>query len=157
MTPLYQWAQRHNISAVALTDLLHTLGLSSPPEITATIVTSEAAVQQSVRLEAARRGARMFRNNCGVAKDDSGRVVRFGLANDSQATNKVCKSSDLIGVTPIVCGCGHKYGIFTAYEVKKSSWKFTPSDERAHAQWNFLKLIVSLGGIGRFVQSVDDI
>jgi hypothetical protein len=153
MHTLTAWAIRHRIPPTAMADLLHTLGLSAPPHPAPRSgpMSSEAAIQQEMRLEAARQGGRLFRNNSGVAKDDSGRMVRFGLANDSAQFNKICKSSDLIGITPVVCGCGQRYGVFTGIECKSPGWKLRPSDARGQAQWNFGKLVISLGGIFRFV------
>jgi hypothetical protein len=157
MQTLTEWAQRHNVPPHVYTDLLQTLGLSAPPIVAQAEGASEAGVQSAVRLEAARRGARMFRNNTGVAKGEDGRVIRFGLANESQQVNRVIKSSDLIGITPFRCACGAVYGLFTAYECKRPDWKYRDSDDRARAQLAFIKLVVSLGGIGKFVQSVDDL
>lgn len=159
MTPIYQWAQRNNVPRPVLDELLLVLGLNEPiASKTPVILTykTEVSVMQQVRLEATRRGARLFRNNVGVATED-GRVIRYGLCNESSQVNNVCKSSDLIGITPVVCGCGQRYGVFTAYEVKKPTWKFLESDKRAVAQLNFVKLINSLGGIARFIKSVDDL
>src|SRR5512138_3529682 len=114
MTPLLQWAARWGIPQAALSDLMATLGaghaaVPPPPGSSG----SEASVQAAVRLEAARRGIRLWRNNTGAAQDETGRVIRYGLANDSPAVSRVCKSSDLIGITPVTCQCGHKYGVFT--------------------------------------------
>ena len=116
---------------------------------------SESAVQAAVRLEAARRGARVFRNNSGVATEDK-RIIRYGLMNESAPVNAVCKSSDLIGITPTQCDCGRVFGVFTAIECKRPGWVFRKSDQRAVAQLNFINLIVSLGGVGKFVTSVED-
>lgn len=58
---------------------------------------TESDVQNLVRLEYARRGWHLWRNNVGVLIDAKGRPVRYGLANDSKALNAVLKSGDLIG------------------------------------------------------------
>jgi len=109
---------------------------------------SEAAVQAEVRLKAAKLGILLFRNNSGAFQDDSGRWCRFGLANDSSAMNKVCKSSDLVGIGP--------GGIFHAYEVKHPSWRYTGTP-REVAQKAFLDLVIARGGIAKFITSPEDL
>lgn len=150
------WAARHAITSAAYQDLLYTLGLAVPPDLpphAGKTPTTEAEVQSWTQIEHARRtGGRTWRNNSGAFKDDTGRLVRYGLGNVSANINKIMKTSDLIGITPVICPCGHRYGIFTAYECKKPGWRLQPSDERAAAQLAFGKLVVSLGGIFQFVQ-----
>ena len=149
---LSQWATKWGIPPQALIELHELFGTNRNH---APVDMSEAAVQQRVRLKASQDGARLFRNNVGTLKDDRGVPVRFGLANESSAINKVLKSSDLIGITPVNIN-GQKVGIFTAYEVKHGSWTFN-GNKHEQAQLNFLKLVSSLGGIGKFVTSVEDI
>jgi hypothetical protein len=158
MTPIYQWAQRHNISAVALTDLLGVMGATCPPAPPSDADTGEQAVQQQRVLRAAQQGGRMWRNNSGACEAADGRQIRYGLGNVSVQVNKVMKSSDLIGITSTMVTpamVGSRVGIFTAEEIKHPDWKFRESDDRAVAQFNFLKLVISLGGIGRFVNRGD--
>lgn len=114
----------------------------------------EAAVQQRVQLEVARHGGLIYRNNVGACVDETGRMIRYGLANDSAQMNKVIKSSDLIGAVPVLIGPQHigmTLGVFTALEVKKPGWHLTPGDQRAQAQLKFLELVRSVGGIASFV------
>lgn len=156
MTDIHVWAVRWGVPAQCLTELFAVMGAvqTDPAPTTAT---GEAAVQQAVRLEATRRGSRLWRNNTGAYQDETGRFVRYGLCNESPAVNAVCKSSDLIGITPVTCGCGRRWGVFTAYEIKAGGWKFRQSDKRAVAQLNYLQLVVSLGGIGKFITRVEDL
>lgn len=158
MTPLIQWAERHGISAVALTDLYITLGAAAPPDRPPadTPAVSEAAVQQSRRLFTARHGLRMWRNNSGACADETGRMIRYGLGNDSEQVNRVMKSSDLIGITPVVCRCGLRYGVFTAEECKRPGWHLTPGDKRGQAQLVFGQLVISMGGIFRFITNPEE-
>lgn len=158
MTPLYEWATRHNITPAALADLLATLGAAAPPDyVPPAAGQSEAALQQQVRLEAARRGMWLMRNNSGACEDKDGRMIRYGLCNDSKQMNEQIKSSDLIGITPVVCRCGWRHGVFTAWECKKPGWHLTPGDKRGQAQLVFIQRVVSLGGIGKFVTRLEDI
>ena len=113
---------------------------------------SEAWVQQKVKLKASEIGARLWRNNVGVLFDETGRPVRYGLANDSKALNSQIKSSDLIGIMPAKIrpeDVGKTIGIFTSIEVKRPGWKYT-GKEREVAQLAWINLIVSLGGIAAF-------
>jgi len=91
-------------------------------------------------------------------KNTRGVPVRFGLGNTSPKINKVRKSSDLIGVTPILITpemVGKTIGVFTGIEVKKQNWLYTGT-EREVAQLNFSNHVKSFGGIAGFSASVDD-
>ena len=115
---------------------------------------SEAVVQQQARLELARNGGLIWRNNVGACIDDTGRMIRYGLCNDSAQMNRSIASSDLIGVTPMVIGpehVGRTIGVFTAVECKRPGWHLTPADARGHAQAKFINLVRSVGGIAGFV------
>ena len=103
---------------------------------------SEAALQQAVRLEAARMGWTLWRNNRGDGTLDNGQFLRWGLANDSKALNERIKSSDLIG--------WDDRGRFVAVECKAPSWRFTGT-ARETAQQRFIDLVRAAGGRGGFV------
>lgn len=114
----------------------------------------ESAVQSQTRLEMARAGALVWRNNVGACEDKSGRIIRYGLCNDSAQMNRSLASSDLIGITPVTITpemVGRTIGVFTAVECKKSDWHLTPGDARAQAQLRYIELVRSVGGIGGFV------
>lgn len=118
---------------------------------------TEREVQTAVRLEYARRGYRLWRNNVGLLYDDTGRPVRFGLGNDSAALNAQIKSSDLIGWRPVVITPGHAgltIAQFVSLEIKASDWHLTPGDKRAQAQKRWLDLVSGDGGEARFVTGV---
>jgi hypothetical protein len=150
MNRLHDWAQRYNISAAALAELTT---LFVPDRIEATGA-GEATTQAGLRVLAPRLGCALWRNNVGAALDESGRVVRYGLGNDSKKLNDVWKSHDLIGITPVQWA-GRVFGVFTSVEVKKPGWRGV-SNDRERAQFNFGVTVESLGGIAMFATSTDD-
>jgi len=121
---------------------------------------SELAQQQLIRLEAARRGVMLWRNNSGASFDDKGRLIRYGLGHDSAKTIEVMKSSDLIGIWPQLVTedmVGQVIGRFVAVEVKRQGWHPTPGDKRAQAQQNFGDIVLRHGGWFQFATSPDDV
>lgn len=98
----------------------------------------------------------LFRNNSGVLKNAQGIPIRFGLSNTSSSLNRIFKSSDQIGITPVQCPCGRHYGVFTAIEMKKPGWKYRNSDQTAMGQLNFINRIREKHGIAGFIQSEED-
>lgn len=115
-------------------------------------MSSEAHAQSLVRLEAARLGVALWRNNVGVLRDENGRPVRYGLANDSGALNRQYKSSDLVGVRPVMITpemVGQTIGQFVSREIKAPGWTFR-GGERETAQQRWHDLINGLGGDSRF-------
>lgn len=120
---------------------------------------NEAAAQQEIRLEASRLGQRLWRNNNGACKDENGRLIRYGLANDSAKLNKHIKSSDLIGITPFKITpdmVGRTLAVFTSIEVKAKGWHFTGT-EREFAQKAWIDLVASMGGVAGFATGGDDL
>ena len=109
---------------------------------------SELDVQNTIRIEGAMHGLRLWRNNSGALTDVGGRLVRFGLGNDSARTNEVCKSSDLIGLGPD--------GVFVAIECKREGWKYKGSG-RELAQRNFINIVAADGGIACFATRWQDV
>ena len=154
MTPaVYQWAIRHSVSLAALQELAGLFGMHGghdlPPEVKGT---SEAAVQAAVRLEAARKGVRLFRNNVGALVDSRGVPVRYGLANESKQVNEVMKSADLIGWRPLLIEPRHVGTVvaqFVSREVKAVGWHYTGSD-REPAQLAWAQLVTAGGGDAAF-------
>ena len=144
------WKQRWPEAARELVTLL-----VPPVETRASMPGSEARVQSEVRLEAASKGVRLWRNNSFVLKDpETGRPVRAGLANDSSHLNEVLKSSDLIGWRPVTITqemVGTVLAQFVSIECKRPGWKLTPGDKRGQAQARWLSLVIADGGYGAFI------
>lgn len=119
----------------------------------------EAAVASHVRLEAPKHHVHLWRNNVGAAQDHTGRMIRYGLANDSKQLAQHVKSSDFIGITPVTITqdmVGQTIGVFTAVETKPSTWKFLQSCKRSLAQKAFHDIVKAAGGFAGFATSVDD-
>lgn len=145
---LEQWAIKWGIPFAALQDLRQNFGLINTDPTAPIKGNNEAAVQAKVRLEASRVGARLWRNNVGATMDERGNFIRYGLANDSKQMNEVIKSSDLIGIRPVLITpqhVGHIIGQFMAREIKEPTWNYSAT-KREQAQLKFLELIKSKGG-----------
>jgi hypothetical protein len=118
---------------------------------------SEQSAQQAVVLEAQRRGVSLLRNNSGAVMTDDGRMVRFGLGNESARINKHFKSSDLIGIHPVKITpemVGTVIGVFRAVEMKAPGWR---QDERSKAQARFGEWVKSQGGFFQFCTGTEDL
>jgi hypothetical protein len=141
------WVVRWNIPPGAVAELQsRVLGLDGTPGVVAGL--SEAAVQSQVRLEASRKGGRLWRNNVGAGYADDGTFMRWGLANDSGQVNRVIKSADLIGLRPVAITQAHVgtvIGQFVSREVKAGGWTYRGTD-REVAQLNWATLVNTLGG-----------
>jgi len=158
MNELAAWAHRHAIPETALRELRQILD-AVPDLESAPSTLSEGAVQGRVRLAARHRGATLWRNNVGVASDEYGRPVRFGLANDSKQVNERIKSSDLIGITPVKIGAAHwgaTLGVFTAIECKHGGWKWSGSTKE-RAQQRYIDLVRLFGGFAGFARGPEDL
>ena len=159
MTPaINQWAAKHGVSAEAVADL-HAVLMSAVPQPVSDATGSEAAAQQRIRLEAPHHGVRLWRNNVGACMDDRGNHIRYGLANESTAMNKVVKSHDLIGITPMTVKPEHVggiLGIFTSIECKRPGWQYKGT-AREVGQLNWAQIVIGLGGFAQFACDPGDI
>lgn len=154
MNAVRQWAHRWGVHEVSLFDLQTTLArLDECDGSVHDLGKSESYAQGKVRLEAAAKGLRLWRNNVGVFNDAAnGTFVRFGLANDSAKVNAALKSADLIGIRPLKITSEHVGGVvgqFVSREIKRPGWRFSGT-EREVAQRNWSMLINSFGGDAAF-------
>lgn len=151
MINLNQWAIKHGVPFAAVEELRQLMtGVSTDP--IAAPGESESAVQNRIRLEASRKGLRIWRNNVGAMMDDNGNFIRYGLCNDSKQMNTLIKSSDLVGIRPVTITQNHVgqvIGQFVAREVKAANWSYSGS-KREEAQLRFLELVIALGGDAQF-------
>lgn len=158
MDNLQYWARRHCITPRAIRELLAMFNIPAN-DVPPVKGTSEQAVKAAVRLEAAGKGLRLWVNNVGAFKDERGVPVRYGLANESKQVNSILKSSDLIGIRPLLIDSGHVgcvIGQFVARECKEPNWQYkgNPHEE---AQLNFLQLVTALGGDAQFCNGTGSI
>lgn len=149
---LDRWASDWGVSPLALQDLrLRFMGLRAP-EGGPTPGMSEAAVSSRFVRDVAydRPNFMFFRNNVGAMQDANGRVVRYGLANESVKQNRVLKSADHIGweshaVT--MADVGQVIARFTCVETKAQNWAMpVHPDPRTAAQLNWAALVNNAGG-----------
>ncbi len=111
-------------------------------------MTQEMPLVGAARVLASQLGLALWRNNSGACQDQSGRLVRFGLGNDSAALCKTWKSSDLIGVGA--------WGRFAAVELKPPGWRWRGT-ERELAQLAFHNNVRALGGLAGFATTLEDV
>lgn len=152
MTPaIHEWARRHNLSHTALSELAQIMGVERTEHVSG-VTGPESKVQNDARLAASKMGWRLWRNNKGVLKDERGVPVRFGLCNDTKELGERVRSSDLIGIRPVIIThdmVGTTLGQFVAREIKKAGWKYTGS-AREKGQLTFGEIVTSLGGDFKF-------
>jgi len=119
----------------------------------------ETDIQAGLRIAASKRGDVLWRNNNGAGKLENGSFVRWGICNDSQALNEMCKSSDLIGikrVTVTQAMVGKTVGVFYAREVKRSGWMYRGT-AREVAQKRFIDIVNEMGGDAAFATGEGDL
>lgn len=154
MHEIMDWARRHGVSLQAMRELqmLMTTGVGAGG------TGSESRVASAIKLEGAKRGdIVLWRNNVGALQDERGRWVRYGLANDSKATNERIKSADLIGIyrrviTP--ADVGRVIGQFLSVETKAEGWRPSQS-ARDIAQFAWATGVLSWGGAAIIHASAD--
>lgn len=156
---MMQWCARWRLPPQAIEELRAVLGAATVTASQYPEGMSETAVQQRLRIHGSNRGLRLWRNNRGALKDTRGIPVRYGLANESEAMDKMIKSSDLVGIQPITITPAHvgkTIGRFVSVEAKRAGWQYA-GGEREEAQLRWINLICSYGGAGGFAQSEADI
>jgi len=120
----------------------------------------ESANSSVNTLFAAECGILLQRNNVGACQDKTGRLIRYGLMNESAKQNEIIKSSDQIGITPVLITqemVGRVVGVYTALEDKRSDWHLTPADTHGQAQAAYHRLVINYGGYAGFVTCKADV
>lgn len=113
----------------------------------------EQDVLNKFRMDKAQQGVELWHNLSGALYNPAGRLVRFGLCNDSPTINQKIKSADLIGGEEITIThemIGTKILQLVAYEVKHPEWKYR-GDRHEAAQKVFIDKINRKGGKAAFV------
>ena len=150
---LTEWAKKWGVSRAALDDLARVSVAVGEGMATGA---NEGHVQARVRVEAAHKGLKLFRNNVGAGYMKDGSFIRWGLCNDSSALNEVVKSGDLIGFRPRVItvrDVGSLIAQFVSRECKPAGWTFkgTPR-ELAHLKWS--TMVNAYGGDAKFTDGL---
>jgi hypothetical protein len=153
MSNLHEWFARNAgkpLTFEVFRELQTTLGTYTPPlpEDAPGQGKSEAWASSVMLLEASQKNVRMFRNNVGALQDKTKRLVRYGLANESEAMNKVLKSSDYVGWRPFLIQphhVGYIIAQFVAREMKEPGWQYAGDDHEA-AQLACINMINADGG-----------
>jgi hypothetical protein len=157
MSPVDAWLARwgYLLPPEAANELRAELATNdcAPPPIDPARLSSEARVQSLIRIEAAQAGVWLTRNNVGAFMDpESGRLVRYGLANESKQQNARVKSADLIGFRKrviLASDVGTVIAQFVSRECKAEGWRYTGTKrEVAQAAWR--DFINSNGGDAAF-------
>lgn len=123
-------------------------------------MTPEQRAQQEVLLACGALGISAWRNNVGALPDPrTGRLIRFGLGNESAALNAKLKSSDLIGLRRVVVTpdmVGQTIGQFVSLELKPPGWAYSGTPrERAQLAW--VEHVRRWGGFACFTTGADDL
>lgn len=114
----------------------------------------ESAVTSHIRLAAAKLNTPLWRNNRGAFRDDTGRLVKYGLGSEADLS-----SSDYIGIRPVLITpdmVGQVLGVFTAVEMKAEGFKFNKNDKHLLNQKIFIDIVKQYGGFAGFASSVED-
>lgn len=117
---------------------------------------SESNIQARTRLAAVAKKWRLWRNNRGAARTDTGTFIRFGLANDSKALGDTLKSGDLIGWRPVVITpdmVGKVLAQFVSVEIKTVDGRTDRA--RLEAQQRWADLVNNDGGYAVFITDPD--
>lgn len=158
MMSFSEWITRWNVPAQCIEELRAVL--AGPVQVLKVEEgISESASQQRIRLRGSKLGLRLWRNNRGALMDERGRLVRYGLANESKAMDTMIKSHDLIGIKPHIVQpheVGRTLGVFVSIEAKPQGWSYKGSD-REVAQLRWANLISTYGGVAGFATCEADV
>jgi hypothetical protein len=146
--PVTIWAMRWQVPATALDELRALITVAPAPGDDSNDETPERAIVRQCRLVADECGGVLLRNNSGATRDHTGRMIRYGLGNDSAKLNRDYKSPDLVGIA--------WNGRFVGVECKAAGWKGVKTD-REKAQANFGRHVQSLGGLFTFASDPDHV
>jgi len=100
----------------------------------------------------------VFRNNCGMYYDPTGRPVFYGVAGPTPRHRETMGGGDFIGWQSVVVTqdmVGKWIAVFCAFELKADEGKTDP--KRLAAQENFIAKVNAAGGFAGFVRRPIDI
>lgn len=152
------WANRWGVNPQALHELAFLCQQENDYKGPVLPGDDEDAAQSEVLAAGGNYGL-LMRNNVGALKDATGRLVRYGLMNETKDRNTKFKSSDVIGlyrvtITPDMIG--QTIGQFWAVECKPRAWRFSGTAHET-AQLAFGNLVRSYGGRFTFATGAKDL
>lgn len=127
------------------------------------MATPEGKAKQNVQLRASEWGARLYKNNTGVAYDQSGRPVFFGLGNEGKKDQEAIRTPDDIGFTVVTITpemVGKKIAVFTAIDSKKVGFSVKDNyavGTREYGQQKFFDIVLMFNGIAGFASCAADV
>lgn len=127
------------------------------------MATPEGKASQNVKLRASEWGCRLYKNNTGVAYDQGGRPVFFGLGNEGKKDDDAIRTPDHVGwldvtITPEMVG--KKIPVFMALDAKKLGFKEKityPKHTREYGQNKFFDIVKRFNGIAGFASCAEDV
>lgn len=136
--------------------------------------TPEAKASLQVRLRANKQGCRLYKNNSGVAYDDSGRPVFFGLGNEGKKSdgkkrngppkkNEDIRTPDWVGWHKLKITAdmvGKEVAVITVIDAKRVGFKLKESysvGTREHGQNKFFNIVIEAGGIAGFAATPEHV
>lgn len=125
--------------------------------------TPEELAKVAVLLRANKLGCRLFRNNTGVAYDNTGRPVFFGLGNEGKKGPEDIRTPDDVGwhvmtITPEMVG--KSVAVFTAIDSKRVGFKrkeVYSVGTREYGQNKFFELVRGVNGVAGFASCPADV
>lgn len=125
--------------------------------------TPEAIAKEIVQLRAGAWGARLFKNNTGVAYTEQGRPVFFGLGNDGVKNDESFRTPDEVGWTRVLITpemVGKHIPVFSCFDAKKLGFvqrASYPKGSREYGQQKFFDMVIFNNGIAGFASSAADV
>lgn len=127
------------------------------------MATPEGKAKQNVQLRASEWGARLYKNNSGVAYDQTGRPVFFGLGNEGKKDAEAIRTPDDVGFTVVTITpemVGKKIAVFTAIDSKKVGFSVKANyavGTREYGQQKFFDIVLKFNGIAGFASCATDV
>ena len=127
------------------------------------MATPEGKAKQIVKLRATEWGARLYKNNSGVAYTADSRPVFFGLGNEGKKDDDDIRTPDEVGYTVVTVTpemVGKQIAVFTCFDAKKLGFVVKPNyakGTREFGQQKFFDRVLRDNGIAGFASCAADV